>query len=142
MLTLVVAQAIIAGALAQARQAESKPVAVVVADAGGAPVALAREDGCGTARCDLSLAKARSALALGIPTRALSSFFESSPALFTELRGAVGGALLPIAGGVLVRNAEGLVVGAVGISGGSLENEESFVITAITAAGLHADPAV
>ena len=138
---LTTAQTIVADALVRARAAASKPVAIVVVDAGGAPVALAREDGCGTARSELSLAKARSALALGIPTRSLSSFFDSAPALFAELRAAVGGTLLPVAGGVLVRDADGMPVGAVGISGGSLDTEEDFVIAAIAAAGLHPDPA-
>ena len=135
------AQSIVADSLVRARAAASKPVAVVVVDAGGAPVALAREDGCGTARAELSLAKARSALALGIPTRSLASFFAGTPALFAELKTAVAGPLLPVAGGVLVRDAEGFPVGAVGISGGSLDNEEGFVIAAIAALGFHPDPA-
>lgn len=140
MITLRAAQTIVMDALARARAAASRPVAVVVVDAGGAPLALAREDGCGTARAELSLAKARSALMLGIPTRSLSSFFDTAPALFGELRVAVGGTLLPVAGGVLVRDGEGMPVGAVGISGGSLDNEETFVIGAIAAAGFHPDP--
>ena len=140
MLNLQSAQAIVADTLSRARAAQSKPVAVVVVDAGGAPLALAREDNCGTARAELSLAKARSALALGIPTRQLAAFFEGAGALFVELRAAVGGTLLPVPGGVLVRDAAGTICGAVGISGGALETEEGFVIGAIAKVGLSPDP--
>lgn len=141
MLTLEAAQSILHDALARARAAASKPVTVMVVDAGGAPMALAREDGCGTARAELSLAKARSALALGIPTRQLAAFFDTAQPLFAELRQAAGGVLLPVPGGVLVRDGAGRVCGAVGISGGALEAEEDFVIAAIVAAGFASDPA-
>jgi uncharacterized protein GlcG (DUF336 family) len=141
MLTAALAQAIATDALARARTANSKPVAVVVVDVGGHLVAALREDGAGTSRIALSLEKAKSALALGIPTRQLAAFFAANTDLHAVLREATGSVLIPVAGGVIVRDANGLAIGAVGISGGSLDNEEDFVIDAVQAAGLIADPA-
>jgi len=141
MLTLAAAQAIVTEILVQARAAGSKPLCVVVLDAGATPVALAREDGAGISRPKLSLDKAEGALALSMPTRTLAQFHASDPTMHAILREATGKSLLPLAGGVLVRDAEGRVVGAVGVSGGSLDEEEGFAIAAIQKAGLVSDPA-
>ena len=141
MLTLAAAQAIIADTLAQARDAGSKPLCVVVLDCGGIPVALAREDGAGLARPRLATEKAEGALALSMPTRSLAQFHASDPAMHAILREATGKSLLPLAGGVLIRTTDGRIAGAAGISGGSLDDEEGFLIAAIHRAGLVSDPA-
>lgn len=140
MLTLAMASTTIEVALARARAAGSKPVVIVVTDAGGLVVAAAREDNAGRARFELSLSKARSALALGMPTRTLTSFFESSPGLHGVLRDATNCDLLPVIGGVLITSAQGDLIGAAGISGGSLTEEEDFLLAGIAAAGLLSDP--
>jgi uncharacterized protein GlcG (DUF336 family) len=141
MLTLALAQTIVTDILAQARAAESKPLCIVVLDAGAIPIALMREDGAGISRPKLSLDKAEGALALSMPTRTLAQFHASDPAMHAILREATGKSLLPLAGGVLIRDAEGRVLGAVGVSGGSLDQEEGFAIAAIQRAGLISDPA-
>jgi uncharacterized protein GlcG (DUF336 family) len=141
MLTLILAQAIVAEVLGLARAAASKPLCVVVLDAGAIPMALAREDGAGISRPKLSMDKAGAALALSMPTRTLAKFHASDPAMHAILREATGKSLLPLAGGVLIRDAEGRLLGAVGVSGGSLNEEEGFAIVAIQRAGLVSDPA-
>jgi uncharacterized protein GlcG (DUF336 family) len=141
MLTLALAQTIVTDILGQARAAESKPLCIVVLDAGAIPIALVREDGAGLSRPKLSLDKAEGALALSMPTRTLAQFHASDPAMHAILREATGKSLLPLAGGVLIRHAEGRVLGAVGVSGGSLDQEEGFAIAAIGRAGLISDPA-
>jgi uncharacterized protein GlcG (DUF336 family) len=141
MLTLSLAQTIVTEILAQARAANSKPLCVVVLDLGGVPVALAREDGAGMSRPKLSVDKAEGALALSMPTRTLAQFHAADPAMHAILREATGKSLLPLAGGVLIRDAEGRVIGAVGVSGGSLDQEEGFAIAAIQRAGLVSEPA-
>ena len=142
MITLPVAQAIIADLLARARAAESKPLCVIVVDAGGIPVAMAREDGAGTARPKLAMDKAEGALALSMPTRTLAQFHAADPAMHAILREATGKTLLPLAGGVLIKDQDGRILGALGVTGGSLEDEEGFAIAAIRQAGLVSDPAV
>ena len=135
-MTLDMARRIVDAALANARAAGSKPVTVVVVDAGGVLVAAAREDGCGLARPKLSETKAQSALALGMSTRQLASFFEINKDLHAVLREATGSLLLPVVGGLLVRDDAETVLGAVGISGGSLQEEESFLLDALASLGL------
>ena len=140
MLTLATAQAIVTDTLNRARAAESKPLCVVVLDAGGVPVAMAREDGAGISRPKLSMDKAEGALALSMPTRALAQFHATDPAMHAILREATGKSLLPLAGGVLIRGPNGRILGAVGVSGGSLDQEEGFAIAAIQLAGFESDP--
>jgi uncharacterized protein GlcG (DUF336 family) len=140
MMTLSIAQAIINDILTRARAAESKPLCVVVTDAGGVAVAMAREDGAGLSRPTLSMAKAEGALALSMPTRVLAQFHAADPAMHAVLREATGKVLLPLAGGVLVSEPGGRIIGAVGVSGGVLDQEEAFAIAAITQAGLISDP--
>ena len=140
MLTLATAQAIVTDTLNRAPAAESKPLCVVVLDAGGVPVAMAREDGAGISRPKLSMDKAEGALALSMPTRALAQFHATDPAMHAILREATGKSLLPLAGGVLIRGPNGRILGAVGVSGGSLAQEEGFAIAAIQQAGFESDP--
>jgi uncharacterized protein GlcG (DUF336 family) len=142
MITLSLAQAIIADVLVRARAADSKPLCVLVVDAGGIPVAMVREDGAGISRPKLAMDKAEGALALSMPTRTLALFYAGDPAMHAILREATGKVLPPLAGGVLIRGGDGRILGAVGVTGGSLEQEEGFAIAAIHQAGLISDPAV
>jgi uncharacterized protein GlcG (DUF336 family) len=140
MMTLAIATGITEGAFARALDKGSKPLTIAVVDNGGVPVSLQRQDGSGTARAKLSFEKAESALALGMPTGTLANYFKVAPDMHALLREATGRMLLPLAGGVLVKDAARRTIGAVGISGGSLEDEEQFVIDAIHALGLVSDP--
>jgi len=139
-LTLATAQAIIADVLSRAHAAGSKPLCVVITDAGGAPVAMVREDGAGLSRPKLSMDKAEGALAMSMPTRTLAQFHASNPQMHAILREATGKVLLPLAGGVLIRSHEGHIIGALGVSGGSLDEEEGFAIAAVQSVGLVCEP--
>jgi len=141
MITLACAQSIIANVLALAHAAGSKPLSIVVLDAGGIPVVMVREDGAGVSRPKLAMDKAEGALALSMPTRMLAQFYAADPAMHAILREATGKTLLPLAGGVLIKAADGSILGALGVSGGSLDQEEGFAIAAIHKAGLLSDPA-
>ncbi|WP_404481889.1 heme-binding protein [Novosphingobium sp. BL-52-GroH] len=140
MMTLALAMGITERAFAHALEKGSKPLTIAVVDNGGVPVALQRQDGSGTSRAKLSFEKAEAALALGMPTSALASYFKVAPDMHALLREATGKTLLPLAGGVLVKDAQQRTIGAVGISGGSLDEEERFVIDAIRSLGLLSDP--
>jgi uncharacterized protein GlcG (DUF336 family) len=139
-ITLAAAQSIIADLLARAHVAGSKPLCVVITDAGGTPVAMVREDGAGLSRPKLSMDKAEGALAMTMPTRTLAQFYASNPQMHAILREATGKVLLPLAGGVLIRSPEGRIIGALGVSGGSLDEEEGFAIAAIQSVGLISEP--
>jgi uncharacterized protein GlcG (DUF336 family) len=141
MMTLDAAQAVIADVLARARAAASKPLCVVVLDGGGVPIAMAREDGAGSSRPKLAIDKAEGALALSMPTRTLAQFYASDPAMHAILREATGKMLLPLAGGVLIRSQDGRILGALGVTGGALNDEEGYAIAAIQQAGFISDPA-
>jgi uncharacterized protein GlcG (DUF336 family) len=101
---------------------------------------MAREDGAGISRPKLAMDKAEGALALSMPTRTLAQFHAADPAMHAILREATGKTLLPLAGGVLIKDHDGRILGALGVTGGLLEDEEGFAIAAIQQAGLVSDP--
>lgn len=140
-LSLVSAQAIVVGALADARARGAKPLAVIVLDSGGHPVAFAREDGASLFRHDIARAKAAGALGMGEDSRALAQRAQGNPAFFQGLAIAVGGSIAFSPGGVLLRVQAGLIVGAVGISGDTGEIDEICAQAGIAAAGLAGAPA-
>jgi uncharacterized protein GlcG (DUF336 family) len=139
-LTLTQARAIIDTVLAKGRTDGAQPLAVVVLDAGAHPVATVREDGASLFRFDIAKAKATGALGMGADTRALAARAASNPVFFQSVVAATGGRLALSPGGVLIRNVEGAVIGAVGISGDTGDCDEACAIAGILAAGLsHGD---
>lgn len=138
-LTLDTARTIIAGARAAGSRQGFKPLTVVVLDAGGHVLAVEREDGSSNKRFEVAHGKAHGALALGLGSRALMARAEQQPWFIASVTAAVGGALIPVPGGVLVRDADGTLLGAVGISGDTSDNDEAAAVEAIEA-GLVAQP--
>ncbi|MCX7284273.1 MAG: heme-binding protein [Novosphingobium sp.] len=132
--TLARAQTIIATALAEARRREAKPLAVVVLDAGGHPVAFAREDGATIFRHDIARAKAVGAIGLGSDTRATAERAKGNPAFYQGLSVTVGGNIAFSPGGVVIRDS-GAIVGAVGVSGDTGDCDEACAFAGIKAAG-------
>lgn len=138
-ITLEQARTIIATALEHRRGKGYKPMAVLVLDAGGHAVAFEREDGTSNMRYQIAHGKAHGALAFGMGSRALWGMAEERPAFIAAATAAVGGALIPVPGGVLVRDAEGAISGAVGVTGDTSDNDEEAAIAGIEAVGLTAD---
>lgn len=134
-LTLEAANRIIEGARAKGRELGLAPLTVVVLDAGGHMVALAREDGSGIARVEIATGKAWGGLGVGAGSRMLFDRWNAGGAGFvTGLAAATGGRMVPVPGGVLV-TADGAVLGAVGISGDTSDNDEACAIAGIEVAG-------
>jgi uncharacterized protein GlcG (DUF336 family) len=133
------AQRIVATALAVARQREFKPLAVVVLDARGALRTLATEDGASLKRAEIAIGKANGVLAMGVGSRRLASMASERPHFLAAATHAVGGSLIPVPGGVLVKDSSGGVVGAVGVSGDTSDNDEIAALAGIEAAGLTGD---
>ncbi|MDT7532780.1 heme-binding protein [Sphingobium sp. SA2] len=139
-LTLAQARTIIDTALAQLRGDNAPALAVVVLDAGAHPVAFAREDGASLFRFDIARAKATGALGMGADTRVIAGRAANNPAFFQSVVAVTGGQLALSPGGVLIRELEGAVIGAVGISGDTGDCDEACAIAGILAAGLtHGD---
>jgi uncharacterized protein GlcG (DUF336 family) len=139
-LTLDQASTIVDIALATARDMELVPMTVAVLDAGGHLVAFKREDRSGILRYDIAYGKAWGALGMGFGSRTLYERATNTPQFFNALYAASGGRVVTNPGGVLVRDSEGEIVGAVGISGDTSDKDEACAIAGIEAAGLLADP--
>jgi uncharacterized protein GlcG (DUF336 family) len=135
-LTLAHAQTITAEALRQGRELGLKPLTVAVLDAGGHVVALVREDGASTLRPAIAIGKASGALALGVSSRKIAEMAAERPTFVTSLSGIGQGGIIPAAGGVIVVDATGASIGAVGVTGDTSDNDEIAALAGIAAAGL------
>ena len=138
MINLDQARAIIAASRAKGRELDLKPLTVVVLDAGGHVVALEREDGAAFGRPQIAIGKASGALAMGTSSRALGDMAADRPQFIAALSVAWEGKLIPAAGGVLIRDTAGTLLGAVGITGDLSDKDEEAAIAGIQAAGLAA----
>jgi uncharacterized protein GlcG (DUF336 family) len=135
-LTLEAAQKIVATALKTAREKSFKPLAVVVYDDRGALKALLAEDGTSIKRAEIAMGKAYGALALGIGSRALHKMATDRPYFIASATHAVGGQLVPVPGGVLIKDGQGRILGSVGVSGDTSDNDEIAAAAGIEAVGL------
>jgi uncharacterized protein GlcG (DUF336 family) len=134
------AKSITAGARAAAKEYGLKPLTVVVLDAGGHVVSVEREDGSSNNRFEIAFGKAYGALALGMGSRSLMARAEQQPYFITSAAAAIGGRLIPVPGGVLVKDEAGTVVGCVGVSGDTSDNDELAAISGIKSASLLPQP--
>lgn len=136
-LSLSAAHTIVDVSLRAAREHAFKPMAVVVYDARGALKAFAAEDGTSLRRAEIAMGKANGALALGVGSRAIAKQAAERPQFVAAVTHVAGlPALVPVPGGVLIRDAGGALVGAVGISGDTSDNDETCAVAGIEAAGL------
>ncbi|MEX2128256.1 MAG: heme-binding protein [Xanthobacteraceae bacterium] len=137
--TLAQASTIVDAALKNGREMQCAPLSVAVLDPGGHLVAFKREDKSGILRFEIAFGKAWGALGMGFGSRALFERAAKTPQFFTMLAAASGGRIVTNPGGVLIRNANGNIVGATGISGDTADKDEACAIAGIEAAGLKAD---
>lgn len=134
-LTLQNASTIVDKALAKAREAKYRPMCVAVLDDGGNLKALKREDGASILRPNIAVGKAWGAVGMGESSRQLSERLKERPAFLGALSDMSGGKVVPVAGGVLVMDGNE-IIGAVGVSGGTADEDEICAIEGIKAAGL------
>lgn len=139
-LSLDEARSIIAGAFARAAELGLSPLAVVVLDAGGHIRAIERQDGASIHRPEIAMGKAYGALAMGLGSRSLADRVKERGAVFLDaVNGMLGGRLVPVPGGVLVRDGAGRIIAAVGISGDASDRDEDCAVAGIESVGLRAD---
>lgn len=115
-----------------------KPITVAIIDAAGQLKVLLRQDGTSTLRPEIAQGKAKGAIALGMGSRAIYERAREQPYFIQSINALAGGALVPVPGGVLIRR-DGQIIGAVGITGDSSDNDETCARRAIEAAGFTAD---
>jgi uncharacterized protein GlcG (DUF336 family) len=138
-LDLLTAMNMASDAVRFARETGIKPLGVAVLDAAGHPLAVLRDEQATFLRPQIAIGKARGCLGMGLGGRELARRAQAMPAFFDAINSLTGGEVIPVAGGVLILNAEGLMLGAIGISGDTSDNDEQCALQAIAKAGLVAD---
>lgn len=134
-LTLAQARTMISSALAFGHTNGLKPLTAIVLDAGGHVTAFEREDGSPNRRFEVAHGKAHGAISLGVNSKRLGEMALERPHFISGASAAIGGALVPVAGGVIARDAAGNAVAAVGVSGDTSDNDEAAAKAGIIAAG-------
>jgi uncharacterized protein GlcG (DUF336 family) len=137
-ITLDQANTIVAAAFAKGAELGLKPLAVAVLDPGGHLIAFQRQDGSSTLRPQIAAGKAGGALALGVSSRAIAGMAAERPTFITSLGPIAPLGIIPAAGGVIVHDAAGNVLGAVGVTGDTSDNDELAALAGIEEAGLKA----
>ncbi len=138
-LTLAQANQIIHIAIKTARGLQLAPLTVVVLDEAGHLKAMQREDGATMLRQQIATAKAWGAVNMGISSRALATVAEQRPDFMNALISLSEGKVMPITGGVLIRDQDNAIIGAVGISGDVSDHDELCAITGIEVVGFKAE---
>jgi uncharacterized protein GlcG (DUF336 family) len=138
-LTLETARKILDVALAKGGEKKLKPLVVAVLDARGCIKALAAQDGTSLLRGEIAHGKAYGALAMGMGSRALFQRAQEQAYFVSAVNTLAQGALVPVPGGVLIQDGSGALLGAVGVSGDTSDNDEICAIAGIEAAGLKAN---
>lgn len=135
-LTLAQANTIANAALEASRVAGYKPMAVVVLDASGHLKSAQREDEASMFRVDIATGKAWAAIGMGAASRVLGQRAKDNPNFFVSLAATAQGRFLPQTGAVLIKDSQGKLLGAVGASGGTGDEDEAICIAGVLAAGL------
>ena len=138
-LTLDLARRLVDASLAKSVALGLKPVAVAVLDARGCLKCFAAQEGTSLMRGEIAQGKAYGALALGMGLRAIFKRVQEQPFFIDAVNTLARGAMIPVPGGVLIRDASRELLGAVGVSGDTSDNDELCALAGIEAIGLHSD---
>ena len=137
-LSLSQANALINAAFAKGAELSLKPLTVAVLDPGGYLIAAQRQDGCSNVRVKLAQGKAAGALALGVSSRVIGKMAEERPHFIASVRELGEGGMIPAGGGVIVCDEGGTILGAIGVTGDTSDNDEACAFAAIESLGLKA----
>lgn len=139
-LKLETAAAIIEEALALAHHEKMLPLTIVVLDSGGKLIAMKSEDGSGLMRFDVAFGKAWGSLGMGMSSRLIRDRMKARPQFQNALMAASDGQMIPVPGGILLEDKDGITIGAIGISGDTSEKDEYCAISAAQTMGLATEP--
>ena len=134
--TLEQARGIIRGTMEKGAEMGLKPLSVVVLDAGGHVIAFERADGASPGRLGIAQGKAYGAVMLGMPGSAQMARAEQQAYFMAAVNGGYGGQVVPVPGGILLKDAAGAVIGAVGVTGDTSDNDAEAGLAGIAAVGL------
>ena len=134
------ANKIIEAAIKKARDLELNPIMVVILDDRGAIKACLGEDGISPLRFKIAYGKANGAYQMGMGSRSLFNRAEQQAYFINSVNNLADGNLVPVPGGVLIRDEENNIIGAIGISGDSSDNDEIAAVEALETEGFNADP--
>lgn len=134
-LTLDAARTAIRETLAEGVRQGFKPLSAIILDAGGHPLAFERADGASPGRFEIARGKAYGAVMLGMPGSAQMKRAEAQAYFMQAANGAFGGKVVPVPGGILLRDG-GTVVGALGVTGDTSDNDVTAGLAGLKAAGL------
>jgi uncharacterized protein GlcG (DUF336 family) len=137
-MNLDLANSLIAAAFEYRHANGLKPLTIAIIDAGGHLVALQREDGSSNLRAEIAQGKAKGAVAMGLGSRALFNRAQEQAYFINAMNALNGGSLVPVPGGVLIKR-DGALIGAMGITGDTSDNDEACAVSAIEAQGLVAE---
>jgi uncharacterized protein GlcG (DUF336 family) len=137
-LNLAQANAMIEAAFAKGAELKLKPLTVTIHDAGGHLIAAQRQDGASTMRVKLAGGKAAGALALGVSSRTIGDMAVERPHFIGSVARMPDWGMVPAAGGVIVVDGEGVIVGAIGVTGDTSDNDEACALAAIASQGFAA----
>ena len=133
------AQKIIEKSFEKGRELKLNPLMVVVLDNRGAVKACTAEDGTSPLRFSIAYGKANGAFQMGMGSRALFNRAEQQAYFINSVNALTNGALVPVPGGVLIRDKNNNVVGSLGISGDTSDNDEIAAVSGIESVGYKAD---
>ena len=136
MLTLDLAQKIVAASIAAAREKGLKPMGIVVLDERGALRAAGVEDGASLARWKVAFGKANGAISMGVSSRVLEKMALDRPYFVGSLASVLPDGIVPVPGGVLIRDTSGALLGAAGASGDTSDHDEAALLAALAVVGL------
>lgn len=128
-----------AATLRHARNLGLRPLAAAVLNSAGHPLAVLRDEHASFLRPQIATGKARGCLGMGMGGRELARRAQAMPAFFDAINSLTDGEVIPVAGGVLLRDAEGRLLGALGVSGDTSDNDERCALLAIEEVGLHGE---
>jgi uncharacterized protein GlcG (DUF336 family) len=138
-ITLEQAETVIDAALAEGIERKTRPLGIVVTDAGGIVKVFKKQDGASNLRLEMAVGKTCASLALGRASSLVRQRAEERPIFMDYLIRASDGKIFPEGGAVLIRSIDGDVIGAVGVTGDTQETDEELAIVGVAAAGLKTD---
>jgi uncharacterized protein GlcG (DUF336 family) len=139
MIILAQSNRIIEAIFARGRELGCRPLSVVVLEPGAKVKAFQKEDGSAMMRFEMAFGKAYAALALGRSSSLVRVRTEERPLFMQYLIKASDDQIFPEGGGRLIRDDDGEVIGAVGVTGDTQERDEELAAYGIRAAGLKTD---
>jgi uncharacterized protein GlcG (DUF336 family) len=138
-ITLAQADAIADRTLQKGREMKFQPLTVAILDAGGTLKVLKRSDGSSLLRPDIAIGKAWAVLGMGFGGRELARRAEKMPAFFIAMNAMSSGRMVPLPGGALIRDEGGAIIGSIGVTGDTSDNDEICLIDGIESQGLKVD---